>query len=202
MNRRILFDISTAAAVVAVIIICLCSFETGCNNIKENVLRLHVIASSDSERDQQLKLKVRNAVLEKGREIFLGANTLAEAEKKISECTDILTYAAKEALESSGCTDNIELRLCKDYFNTRTYDGFTLPAGEYEAVEIVIGEGKGHNWWCVMFPPLCLPGCSEDIKPEDVLNEKGLDVLNASPEYEIRFKIVEWIEKIRNRKNN
>ncbi|MCQ2463730.1 MAG: stage II sporulation protein R [Clostridia bacterium] len=202
MNRKKLFDISVAAGVVIALIICMCGFESGCENIKENVLRLHIIAASDSEYDQKMKLKVRDAVLEKGREIFSGSDTLFQAKQKIAENKDILVCTARDTLEKYGCRDDVKIRLCSDNFNTRVYDGFTLPAGKYEALEIIIGEGRGHNWWCVMFPPLCLPGCTGEITPEEILNEKGLDVLNSSPKYEIRFKVVEWIEKIRNKKSD
>ena len=82
-------------------------------------------------------------------------------------------------------------------FPTREYDGFTLPAGTYLALRVVIGAGEGHNWWCVMFPPMCLPAAQGGVELDDVLDKQEEKIVRSNPKYEPRFKIVEWIERLR-----
>ena len=106
-----------------------------------------------------------------------------------------LQNAAQNVLTENGFDYGVRVEIGKDYFNTRTYDGeVTLPAGEYEAVRVILGEGKGQNWWCVMFPPMCLPAAEADTEISDVLTQNEEDVVKSNPKYEARFKIVELFE--------
>lgn len=189
------------AALLAMILACVLSvtsFADTCVGIRESVLRLHVIANSDSEEDQALKLKVRDAVLQAGDEIFAGSVTRDEAKAKIEPNIEKLKAAAKKVIEENGFDYPVEITVSEEYFPTRTYEKFTLPAGKYMAVRVVIGDGKGQNWWCIMFPPLCLPAAKEEASIDSVLNEKQVALTEKSPEYEPRFKIIEIYEKIKN----
>lgn len=187
-----------------VISISMYSFCSGCENIKENVLRLHIIANSDSDFDQDLKLKVRDELLICSEELFGGETNKLTAEKIASQEKAYLIERAKQIINENGKNYDVKIAVCEDYFPTRTYENVTLPAGNYTAVKVIIGEGKGHNWWCVMFPPMCLPAATGDTEIEDVLDENGMKVVSSSPKYEIKFKVVEWYEwaknKILNRK--
>lgn len=189
-------EIAIIMAVIIAFIFSVTTFAETCTGIRESVLRLHVIANSDSEEDQALKLKVRDAVLEAGNEIFDGSVTRDEAKAKIEPNIDKLEEAARKVITENGYDYPVEITVSEEYFSTRTYEEFTLPAGQYMAVRVVIGTGGGHNWWCIMFPPLCLPAASEETSIDCVLTEKEVKLIEKSPEYEPRFKIIEIYEKI------
>lgn len=191
------FNIAVAVTAVFALIISVVSFSLDCSRIRRDVLRLHVVAASDSDFDQQLKLKVRDAVLEKGGEIFDGTVTADEAEKVITPKTDELIKAAEEVLHENGCDYDVTVNVGEEYFSTRCYEEFTMPAGVYTAVRVSIGSAEGQNWWCVMFPPLCLPAASADA--DAFFDDSEMKIVSSSPEYEPRFKIVEIFESIKNK---
>lgn len=158
---------------------------------------MHVIANSDSEEDQAVKRKVRDAVLAAGKDLFDGSLTAADAETVLDSEKQVLQQAAETVLRENGFSYGVRVEIGKDFFNTRTYDGkVTLPAGEYEAVRVILGEGEGQNWWCVMFPPLCLPAAEAEAEMGDVLSEREAEITARNPRYEARFKIVEIFEKL------
>ena len=173
-------------------------FIKSSENISKDVLRLHVLANSDTDEDQALKLKVRDAVLQEGKDIFGGEMNVFNAEEKISGSRDRLLQKAKEVVKSNGFDYDVDLFVTNEFFNTRSYGKITLPAGNYKAVKVIIGESKGHNWWCVMFPPMCLPAAQEKTDINMYLDEKEVKVVKSNPEYDVRFKIVEIYEKIKN----
>ena len=110
---------------------------------------------------------------------------------------DRLQKAAEDVLAENGMDYGVTVEIGQDFFTTRTYDNaVTLPAGVYTAVRVILGEGKGQNWWCVMFPPLCLPAAEGEVTLDDALTEEEEDVVTRSPRFEARFKIVELFEKI------
>lgn len=165
-------------------------------SIAGQVLRLHVIANSDSEYDQAEKLHVRDLILYEAQKLLQNAHSVEQVKTVVSENLDTLTLAAQK-----GTNRKIYAELTTMYFPTREYDTFSLPAGEYESLRIVIGDGKGRNWWCVMFPPLCVSaadavtvaekaGLSED---EIALISKGEDV------YQYKFKFLEILSKIKDK---
>lgn len=192
-------DISVFAALI-ICIVATVSFENSCKGIREEILRLHVIANSDEDYDQELKLKVRDAVLFSGEAIFSGSEDIISAEGKIAEKIQVLKYAAEETVKNLGYDYGIKVELARSYFPTRVYDDITLPAGYYKAVRIVIGEGRGKNWWCIMFPPLCLPAATNNREViGEYLSEKEMGVVTANPEYEVRFWLVEKYYDIKNK---
>jgi len=189
-----------AAAFVAFIIAVILStadFESDCKSIRQEVLRLHVIANSDSYEDQLLKLKVRDRVLESGKSVFGGSLTKNEAESTIEANLSLLQDAAEEEIRKNGCDYPVRVEIGKSRFPTKSYGNVTLPAGEYDAVRVIIGEGGGKNWWCVMFPPLCLPAAKGDVKLDDVMNSDELELVESNPKYEVRFWIIEKLEQLK-----
>ena len=187
-----------AAAVVLMAALAFSSvtqFFVNCDEVRGDVLRLHVIAAGDSEADQTVKLQVRDAILQEGAAIFDGSVTAREAEQRISPFLGRLEQTANRVLRENGFDYTARAQLVNEYFDARSYEGVTLPAGRYQALKIVLGEGKGKNWWCVMFPPMCLPAVTAEEDACAVFSEDGAHVVRGEPEYEIRFKIVEIVEK-------
>ncbi len=196
-NRILTVELAFLAAFIITCVVGTMSFASACEEIRSSVLRMHVVANSDSEEDQCLKLKVRDAVLEAGKEYFDNSESAAQAEEKLIPVKDELERVAKKVVEENGYDYDVKVNIGNAYFPTKTYDGeVTLPAGEYEAVNVIIGSGQGHNWWCVMFPPMCLPAAESDTELNEVLSEREYEIVKSNPKFEPRFKIVEWYEKI------
>lgn len=164
--------------------------------ISEDVFRLHILANSDDEEDQQLKLKVRDAVLEKGQSVFTDCSSLDEIIYSCENNIDLFEKTAEECIKENGYNYSVNAYVDKEYFNTREYEEITLPSGIYNALKIEIGEAKGHNWWCVMFPAICLSAVS-DNEINHILDDEEIDLINSDSKFEIRFKIVEIYEKIK-----
>lgn len=196
-NRIFKIEASVLAALLICFVLNISSFSEECRNIRSKMLRMHVIANSDSDIDQELKLKVRDAVLAEGKEIFDGSVTADDAKSKILPETERLRKAALTVIENEGFSYDVKITVGNEYFNTKTYDNsVTLPAGYYTAVKVIIGEGKGHNWWCVMFPPMCLPAASKECEISDVLEKEEVQIVEGGSKYKFKFKIVEIYEKI------
>ncbi len=183
------------AGLILSMVFSMMGFSYICNNIENKVLRLHVLANSDSAEDQDLKLKVRDKVLEYSGDIFSLANTKDEAEKITSEKIDEIRNVALEEIHNLGYDYDVKVELTNMYFNTRHYENVTLPAGRYDALRIIIGSGKGKNWWCVMFPSMCIPAATEEQKDlSKVLNEEEIDLVENEEKYEVKFKCIEAFE--------
>lgn len=189
-----------ASILIALIICCainITAFSKQCDNIRDKMLRMHVIANSDSDADQALKLKVRDAVLAEGKEIFDGSVTADQAEEKILPHIEQLRQTALAVVKDEGYNYDVQITVQKEYFATRTYENsVTLPAGYYTAVKVIIGEGAGQNWWCVMFPPMCLPAADAECEISDVLTDEETDIVKNVDKYEFKFKIVEFFENL------
>ncbi len=180
-----------------------CNFNNEYNALTDTVFRLHIPANSDSPRDQAVKLKVRDAVLEKTADIFRGKHSADEAAAAAKEDLELIRRTAEDTLREYGINETVKCEVTKMHFDTKVYDTITMPAGEYSALRITIGSGEGKNWWCVMFPPLCLPAVT-DIN--DALNEydgvftaEELDMLNSPENYECRFYILDLLKKLKDR---
>lgn len=174
------------------------AFAQGCEELRHSVLRLHILANSDSESDQELKLKVRDRILELDGTLFEGAKDLASAESAAAEQLETIRAEAQEEVYRQGYDYPVHAELTNMYFTTRVYEQYTLPAGYYDAVRITIGSGEGHNWWCVLYPPLCLPAAESREDLADVLTPEELAVIEGGEEYEYRFAVVELWEKLKN----
>ena len=187
---------SACVAFVLSVLFSMLPFEADCREISDEVFRLHILANSDSEEDQTLKLRVRDRVLKRGDELFNSAKTKEEAQKLTASHLQELAHIAADEIADSGYDYPVRAELTRMYFNTRRYASYTLPAGTYDALRLVIGKGEGHNWWCVMYPSLCVGVASEqDEKARGALTESQYElVTDENTEY--RFKLVEIFEKI------
>ena len=167
--------ISITVGIVVAILFSICSFAKTSEEIRSDVLRLHVIANSDTSVDQNLKLRLRDYILQEGKDIFNGSVNVENAVEKIEPVLPELEKSATAFVNRAGFDYDVKISLSNEYFTTRTYETVTLPAGKYLALRVVIGSGEGHNWWCVMFPPLCileLPGGEidyEELKTNSLL---------------------------------
>ncbi|PWM24593.1 MAG: stage II sporulation protein R [Oscillospiraceae bacterium] len=173
-------------------------FFEQCNQVRGETLRLHIVANSDTDEDQRQKLLVRDALLREYAPLLSQADNVEAAESFAGFLLGAIHRTAEKTLREDGCEDPVTVSLTRMYFDTRTYDeGITLPAGEYTALRVVIGSGGGHNWWCVMYPPLCLPAAVADGEAGRV--EREIEALSDQPGYQARFAVVEWAEKLRAR---
>lgn len=171
-------------------------FEAKCDDLRSNILRLHILANSDSEDDQQLKLAVRDAIINSDIAEFDKCTNLEQAINIAKENIEAFTDIAKKVINDNGYNYNITATVDKSYFNTRVYDDFTLPAGVYDALVIKIGKAEGKNWWCVMFPALCLPSAS-DASLTNCVSDETAEIAVKPQKYQIRFKSVEIYQFIK-----
>ena len=161
--------------------------------LSDKVLRLHVLANSDSEADQALKRKVRDSVLETASAILADCPDRETAEQRLSAALPEIEDAARARIAAEGGKQTVTAELRPTVFPTREYEDFTLPAGEYLALRVVLGEGEGHNWWCVVFPPLCAETTSSLSQTAMAagLTEEEVALITESDGYQLKFKAVE-----------
>lgn len=164
--------------------------------LARKVVRLHVVANSDSESDQALKLQVRDAVLDEAEPLLQGKDR-AESLETLQNALPELGQAAADTVARAGYDYPVRLSVEDAWFPTKEYDDFALPAGTYTALRIELGEAKGKNWWCVVFPPLCLGSVTEQAA-EAGFTEDELGLITGETEgYVIRFKVMEWWEELK-----
>lgn len=193
-----LFVKSVCIAFVLTVLYSVIPFQAECTDISNEVFRLHILASSDSDYDQNVKLSVRDKVLEYTESLFQNAKSKEDAEQVISQNLPAITEVAQNEVYRSGSNDKVKAEITNMYFTTRHYDSYTLPSGMYDALRITIGEGKGHNWWCVMYPSLCIYSEeNRDEKAKEVFDDAQYDIVK-NEKYEYKFKIVEIFEKCSN----
>ena len=205
MKKYTNLTIGITAGILFLIIYNLSAFAFQCNEIRSDTIRLHVIANSDTAEDQEIKLKVRDALLASGQHIFNGTVTPENAQTKISTELKDLENVANKILRQNGKNYTAKVSLNTEYFDTRTCDNnITLPAGKYLALKVVLGEGTGQNWWCVMFPTLCLPATEKTNHHamKNVYSENEKFIIENANKYEIRFKIIEVIETLKDKVDN
>lgn len=174
------------------------SFTTSATGetLSDRLIRLHVVANSDQAEDQRVKLLVRDAVLQTAEELCAGAETADEASTRLCVHLGAIEEAANEVLRQNGVDQPAKVELTNAYFPTRRYESFSLPAGTYRTLRITLGAGEGHNWWCVVFPALCLPAAQEGAM--DTLPPSAREVISQPQRYRIGFKLTEWYESLRN----
>lgn len=166
--------------------------------LADKVIRLHVVANSDSPADQELKLRVRDAVLEKG-SLYLTGLDRAEALETLAQALPELGEVAAQTVAREGYDYPVRVSLQEDAFPTKTYSDFALPAGRYTALRVELGAGQGHNWWCVVFPPLCLGSVTETT--QETARAAGLSedevalITGETQGYVVKFKAMELWEK-------
>lgn len=168
--------------------------------LADSVIRFHVIANSDSREDQDLKLAVRDRVLARAEELYPEGATLEEAQAALEGHLNVLAAAGREVVEERGYDYPVAATLEDCWFPTKEYEGFALPAGNYTALRVTIGEGKGQNWWCVAFPPLCLGAASETVdqaaQAGHFTPDQGALVTRDSEGYVLKFKAMELLGEL------
>lgn len=166
-------------------------------DISNKVFRLHILANSNSTEDQNTKLMLKNFILENSEDV-IGGKTLDEAISNAKDNRKEITEMCNEYLKSIGIDYKVVVSVVKEYFKTRVYDDFTLPAGKYNSLKIELGEAKGHNWWCIVFPSVCLSACTESMN--DYLNEDEMKLVSNT--YSPKFKVVEIYESAKEKIKN
>ncbi|MDD5946732.1 MAG: stage II sporulation protein R [Oscillospiraceae bacterium] len=171
-------------------------------DVENSVLRLHILAASDSSADQTNKLLVRDALLAQSAVWNRGCSNRAEMEETLVAHLPMIEQIAEQTLRENACDDPVTASICKMDFPQRQYGDITLPAGEYEALCLVIGEGEGQNWWCVMYPSICVQSASAptDAVPSEMmgelLNDDACALVTDTESYEVRLKCVELFRAI------
>ena len=170
--------------------------------LSDRVIRLHVIANSDSGEDQALKLAVRDRVLEQAERLYPAKADLDTARTALEDGMSQLAAAGQKEVEAQGYDYPVTASITQCWFPTKEYDGFALPAGEYTALRVVIGEGKGQNWWCVVFPPLCTAAASDvpAVALDAGLTDREVALITEADEgYVLKFKSVELWQALKAR---
>ena len=167
--------------------------------IAEKILRFHVLANSDSEEDQNVKKKVRDAVGQLMGPKLADSKDLKETEHIVQQSMDEIVEVATETLEENGYHYGASARIADVEFPVKSYGEYTFPAGEYEALQVTLGEGKGHNWWCVLYPNMCFRGSVYEVVDEDakvalreVLTPEEYEDIFRHGKFQIRFKFLEY----------
>ena len=168
---------SLSCAVIICGLLSMTGFCASCEDIGNRILRFHIIANSDSREDQAIKLRVRDRIIALTDELFAWCSTKEEAINAARSHLPEIREKALETVKTEG----------KDR-------DFTLPAGEYDALRIVIGKGQGHNWWCVLYPAVCIPSAEKNIG--SALNKNETDIVTQSDKYIVKFKVLEWLGSI------
>lgn len=163
--------------------------------IYDDVIRLHVLAHSDSAEDQTEKLAVRDAILAAWGEPLSRAKSRAEAETVARQHLSDIQKTAEDTLRARGSDRTVCISLTEESYPTREYESFRLPAGTYLSLRVMIGDAEGQNWWCVLYPPLCL---ATAVDGEIPLTEGEQGIMNTEGEgtYQVRFKILEWLSDL------
>lgn len=206
LKERILTVSMLAGAAAAVLLGSFSVFARQCEEMPDRLFRLHILANSDSDQDQQLKYDLRDYILEDMEQVFSGCTTSQEAKEAAKAALPQLTAKAQQFVYGQGYDYPVSLSVENTFFTTRSYGSFVVPAGNYDALRIVIGEGEGHNWWCVMFPPLCLGAVEEYMALDeealpykgaaDGLSSRSSRKIEQEQKVEIRFALFEWLKQL------
>lgn len=209
MNKSIFYRI-LLVLLLLIVFVCFSAYfyvTAVSSGISDSVFRLHVIANSDSDEDQALKLKVRNSLLEYMNSLCSSTSSKEEAMRIANEHIDDFTKIAQDVIAQNGYNYSVDVSVGSCDFPTKEYGDVSLPAGTYDALRVKIGSASGHNWWCVMFPPLCFVDVSSGIVPDeskeilhDTMSDEEYDLVTSSDsdsELTFKFKLVEFFENFR-----
>ncbi len=169
----------------------------GAENLYDSVIRIHILANSDSPEDQELKLAVRDEILQYAEDNFPKSTSREVAEEALEAQLEEIATVAEQVLAGKGCPEKVEVSLSEEYYPTREYEGLSLPQGQYLSLQVKIGSAEGQNWWCILFPPVCTRSA---MAPEDALAEVGMNeeniktVIGEGADYRYRFRCIELWE--------
>lgn len=196
---KLLKRIVVCGAVAAVCWLCVLISDRSA--LSQGLIRFHVVAASDSEEDQSVKLKVRDAVMSSIQDDLERISDISEAKKYLEDNLPKIENIVCRTLEENGFPTEASVQFCREAFPIRHYDTFSLPAGVYDSLRIVIGQGKGKNWWCVAFPSLCIPATSAafcDAAVHSGFSERLSEVLSGNEKYSIRFYFLDRLGELEN----
>lgn len=207
LTREKILDLSLILGAAAAIFTALIfNFTQNCEEMQDKAFRLHILANSDSASDQEIKYALRDYIITDLGYIFRSCETKDETVMLASRDLPLISERANEFLEHSGCNYRAKCTVEKCSFPTRRYGDHTLPAGEYDALRIVLGEGKGHNWWCVLFPSVCLPAAAErnDLPAREFYEEQKVRAkmtadslaVESGKGIEVKFAVYEWLREV------
>lgn len=179
--------------VLAIVCAQFTTFAESCDAVRGDTLRLHILANSDEVVDQDCKLKVRDALLANYGAQLGQAGNLEAAKQTAQRLLPEMQQTAQQTVAANGFDYPVSVRLERMYFSPKTYDGFTLPAGDYDAVRVEIGAAAGHNWFCVMYPALCLPAAGEGGAMA-VYTQAERSALETP--YTVKFAVLEWAQAL------
>jgi stage II sporulation protein R len=193
------------SAVLAILICSRVYSKNAQRDISNGVIRFHVLANSDSTDDQQLKIKVRDDVLSGFENGLSKMNSRKETVKYLEKNVEAIRDCAQNTVYKNGYDYPVKVTVQNDYFPTKKYGDVTLPAGDYTALRIEIGEANGHNWWCVLFPPLCyvdvtqaeIPDKEKDMLKQNMNEEDYALITDDNTPVRVKFKIVEFWNSIK-----
>ena len=188
---------------VLVLLMTVCSAAFPVNgevDLYDKLIRLHVLANSDSEEDQALKLKVRDAVLDYTNDVISGCPDISEAKQIIEQNKDEIQKICEDVVSESGYGYPVSIQLGYEKYPEKSYGSVTLPSGDYYSVRVMIGEAEGHNWWCVLFPPLCVGAAKDEraVMTSAGLTKNEVDILteNEGERYVLKFRIIEFFRRV------
>lgn len=195
LSRARLTTALIAGFILTVILSQTASFALDADAIRNNTLRLHIIANSDTIGDQRLKLAVRDYLL--GLDLFEGGQTKQIAAVTLQNKLGKIRNQAQQEVYRLGYNYQVEAEIANMYFDQKSYESYTLPAGYYDALRVTIGEATGKNWWCVLYPSLCVPAATKRQEQElSNLTPQQVDIIRNSKDYELRFASVDWYYKL------
>jgi len=198
-----LLKILSKLIILSLVICCLWTAITAVRDkhvLSEGLIRLHVVADSNEEEDQNIKLQVRDAVLSAVQELS-SFQTVEDASAFLNENLSALEDAANEVLTNAGVTERAKVTLCREEFPVRYYESFKLPSGVYESLKVTIGSGEGRNWWCVVFPKLCVGAATEAFRDAAVsagFSDRLTRTISNDAAYEISFFFLDCLGRLEN----
>lgn len=195
-NLRKNIELGVLLGLICAILLSFARFEVRCDQLRQGVLRLHIIANSDSQADQKLKLAVRDEILKSSTDIFKDCDTVEDAIITAHKNIEDISNIANSVIKQNGFDYKATSSVGDSFFDTREYEDFTLPAGTYKSLIVNLGEGKGKNWWCVVFPCVCVP-TAYDAELSDSVSEAAAKTAENGQKYVIKFKTVEIYEEIK-----
>ncbi len=204
MKNKALKIITLSASGIFIVLVLYIGYVLNLTSgIKDNVLRLHVVANSDDADDQRVKLSVRDRIIAEFSEVFDSCTSQAESIEIATEYEEKIQKVAEDELEKQGHRESVSVEIGKSYFPTKDYKNISLPRGTYTAVNIKIGRAKGQNWWCVMYPPLCIDKGTvlmTDKSRETLMNSLSKEeyelITKGGGNIEIRFRVAEILGTI------
>lgn len=191
-KNNLLFSVLTILFAVIIIAVVPTDAEGA---VYEDTVRLHILANSDSDEDQALKIRIRDAILTEFSDKLSDIESTDEARLTLMALLPEIEEFAKRKIEEEGYSYGVSATLGEEWYETREYEDFTLPKGYYTSLRVIIGEGEGKNWWCVMFPPLCLDMATENAAYDDAVKKYSSEefVLITKNGYNVKFKALEII---------